>query len=544
MTTLTLALLSAVLAIAAGQQPGGAVTDRPATIHGRVTDKNSGEPIASAVVSLAREDGTERRTMTTNNAGEFRFEGLGPGWYSGMVQAGRFRATHQPAILAMLSGRYRPIELKPGEAVEVDVALQRTLAIDVRVIDEWGDPLSGLLVAADAPGGGRRLSGSMRTTDDLGRIRLFGLVPGSYVICAEPASHARFTASRMSAPRDALLRTCYHPAGDGSAGIVRLEDSERDVEIVMRRGRVATISGRVIDAAGAPVADAMFRMSEFATNGSRGTGARLEPDGTFRIAGVQPGNYAIEVTVGGPDRPEQRRPLEAAFVPLHVDGTDIEDLLVALRRGVDVHGRVTLDDPSATLPPSPGSGLMLFARLAEDRSPGSGSSRMAIVRTDRTFTFEGVFGPRTFDFANVPRGWFVKAVRYHGRDVLDDAVEFKEGGAPSLEVVLSNRGAYVTGRVTDDRGQPVPRARLFAISADVPIPAQLHRGTASASATGEFRIGPLRGGEYYIVALTSAAEMLQMGQWDRIASLISGAERITVGDLEQRAIDLRVTIER
>lgn len=544
MTTLTLALLAAVLAAQAGHPQRLVAADRTATIHGRVTDKSTGRPIARAVVRLARDGGAERQTTTTDDAGEFRFAGLEPGRFSGLVEAGRFRGTHQSSNLATVSGRYRPIEVKAGDVMEVNVALERTVAINVRVTDEWGDPLSGLAVSARAPGTGRDLLIPLRTTDDLGNIRLFGLRPGPHVVCAQAPMHGRSAHPEISSRPEALLRTCFPSADEASAEIVRLEGSDRDVEIVMRRGRVATISGRVIDASGAPVTKALLALTQMATNGSRSIGSHLEPGGSFRLVSVQPGDYAIEVTVGGPDRPEERRPVESAFVPLHVDGTDVEDLVIFLRRGVDVHGRVTLEDPSATLPPSPGSGLMPTARLVDDRSRGRGSAKTAIVRRDRTFTLEGAFGRRVIGLANVPRGWFVKAVRYDGRDVLDEAVEFKAANGPSLEVVLSNRGAYLSGRVTDERGNPVPRARLFAIPADVPLPPWLHRGTTSASAAGDFRLGPLRGGEYFIVALPSSAPMLQMGQWERVTRLTSVADRVTLGDLDERAIDLRLSVER
>lgn len=542
MMALIVTLLASVLAVQAGQLQGTARSDRKATIHGRVTDKGTGEPIARAIVRLSREGSAERQTTTTNDAGEFRFAGLEPGRFSGFVEPGRFRGTHQSSNLAMVSGRYRPIELKAGEAIEVNVALERTLAISVRVIDEWGDPLSGLAVSARTPETGRGMMIPRRTTDDQGHIRLFGLLPGPYQLCAEPPMYGRSAHPQLSSRPEAFLRTCFPSADQAAAEIVRLQGSDRDVEIVMRRGRVATISGRVIDASGAPVGNALFALAQMSSNGSRSIGSHLEPGGTFRIVSVQPGDYAIQVTVGGPDRPEQRRPVESAFVPIHVDGTDIENLVITLRRGVEVHGRVMLEDPSATLPPSQGSGLMVTTRLADDRSPGEGSSRSTIVRKDRTFTLEGVFGRRAIDLANVPRGWFVKAVRYDGREIADDGVEFKATNLP-LEIVLSNRGAYLTGRVTDERGDSVPRARLFAIPAEGPPP-WLHRGTAIASATGDFRLGPLRGGEYFIVALPSSAPALQMGQWERVARLTSVADRVTLGDLDERAIDLRLSVER
>jgi len=56
----------------------------------------------------------------------------------------------------------------------------------------------------------------------------------------------------------------------------------------------------------------------------------------------------------------------------------------------------------------------------------------------------------------VPRGWSVKSIRYDGKEIVDEPTEFNDNSDPSaLEVVLSNRGAVVTGRVVDDSGNAV-----------------------------------------------------------------------------------------
>ena len=65
---------------------------------------------------------------------------------------------------------------------------------------------------------------------------------------------------------------------------------------------------------------------------------------------MRPGAYAIEASIGGPDRPEDRRAREAAFIPIRVADSDAEDLVVTLSKGVDVPGRIVLEDPTQQLP--------------------------------------------------------------------------------------------------------------------------------------------------------------------------------------------------
>lgn len=536
-------LIFALLLQAIAQQPQSEPR-RAAEIHGRVTDKETGQPLARATVRLHSTDGRERFATHTDDAGLFRFTGLPPGEYSGIVDAGEFRATHQMTSLVSLPGPRSTIALKEGERREVNVALTRTFAIAVRVVDEWGEPLSGLGVTAQAADSGRPVQMSWnRTTDDHGRLRVFGLPRGSYVLCAQVQFFASVRPATADRQPGGFLRTCFPSAPDEvDAQPVRIDGSDAgEIEIRMRRGRTFTISGRVVDASGAPAAAPMVSLVKFITNGSMGVGMGVDSEGRFAMANVQPGDFAIEATLGGLYQPDQRRPLEAAFVPIRIDAADVEDLLVQLRRTVDVTGRVTLEDPNARLPPVAGSGLMVRARLAGDRLPGTGSTGHALVEEDKQFTLTGLFGRRTLDVVNVPRGWYVKSIRYGSKEIADEPIEFKDGSdAPALEVLLSSRGAVVTGCAVDDLGDPVPRATILLLSDDGTGTGFRTAATTTATAQGTFKIGPVRRGDYRIVAAPASASPLQEGEWQRAARLAASAERITLGELDERLIDLRV----
>ncbi len=217
---------------------------------------------------------------------------------------------------------------------------------------------------------------------------------------------------------------------------------------------------------------------------------------------------------------------------------------MTMRRTVDVDGRFTPEDPNATVPPALGSGLMISARLADEHLAGQGSGRIAIARQDRTFTLPAMFGSRVIEWLNVPRGWYVKAVKYGDKDVLDEPIEFKGGAnAPQLEVVLSTRGAVITGTAMDDARTPIARANVtllrVASAARLTVAATVTTGT-----TGGFRIGPLRDGEYIIVALPPATPPLERGDWQGLDRLAALGERLTLGDLDTRTMQLRVVSER
>ena len=59
----------------------------------------------------------------------------------------------------------------------------------------------------------------------------------------------------------------------------------------------------------------------------------------------------------------------------------------------------------------------------------------------------------------------MKSIRYRGKDVIDTPTDFGASSDPAeLEIIMSNRGAVLTGRVTDDAGNPVRGARVLVLS--------------------------------------------------------------------------------
>jgi protocatechuate 3,4-dioxygenase beta subunit len=509
-----------------------------AVIRGRVTDKESGAPIARAVVRLASRDAQGQLAVTsTDNDGRYELGGLAAGTYSGFVVAGQHRATHLTGWLG--AGSRGQIVLKAGEArTDVNIALARSLTMTVRVVDEWGEPLAGVRISVkSADTGATQPSPFGRATDDRGRLRISQLEPGRYLVCAQPGTPG---AGALDAPRrERFLATCYpSAASEVQAQPVRLDRDLDEVVIQMRLGRTFRVSGTILDASGAPAQIPFASFTTFESNGSSGTTIAVGADGSFSVANVPPGDYAIDATVGGPDRPEQRQQHEVGFQPVVVDSSDIEGLVVSMARSVEVAGRFVFEETGAPLPKPQGSGLFVSARLAGDELRGSGSSVTAHAGEDRTFLFRRMFGKRVFDVANIPRGWYVKSVRYAGRDIIDDAVELKASTDPSaLEIVLSNRGATVTGRVTDERGDPVRGARVFLLPANAARVSQFP-DYVTTSATGAFRAGPKRAGDYVLVAFGPSGPL--PGDPHRLALLAQAGERITLGDSEERTLDLTV----
>jgi hypothetical protein len=535
---LSFALLQAGPPIANAPAQAGPGTGT-SEIRGRITEKETGRPLVDAIVSLTpAEDQSNRRQTRPDDQGGFQFTKIPAGSYFLMASPGEFRATH-----LMESFRPTPLTLKEGEVrSDANLALPRAHALTVRVLDEWGEPLTGMTVQLASITGGLGFRGSMqRHTDDRGLQRVFPLERGRYVVCAEPG-HTVWSAGSSDGER--FARTCYGADGSPEPVVVGTGDSGI-VEIRMRRSRTFSISGVVLDASGKPASGAVVSLNRFERNRSSGISGAVTTDGRFTMRNILPGDYAITASPGGPVKPGSRfrPPAERAYLPVRVDATDIEGLVVSMVKGVDVAGRIVLEDSSIPFKSEPGwAPPLIQARLADDPLPGYGATVGDVMGADRAFLLEGMFGARTLELLNVPRPWYVKAIRYHDKDITDVPVEFKASSDPSgLEIVLSTRGAVVSGRVLDDRGNPVSDGRVVMFSADPATWLRRYVRSVSISKAGAFQTAPHRRGDYFIVALDASTPPPDYGDRDGFARLAKIAERISLGDEEQLTLDLPLT---
>ena len=285
----------------------------------------------------------------------------------------------------------------------------------------------------------------------------------------------------------------------------------------------------------------MVSFNRFERNSYSGTVVTVR-NGRFSIANVAPGEYAIQASIGGTERPEQRREREEAFVPVHVDSSDVTDIVLTMTKAVVVAGRVTLEQPLPKLPRDPFYGPMLVdARLVGRQLPGMGGSRGASVGEDGVFYLDRMFGTRKLEVFNIPRGWYVKSIQYEGKDIINTPTEFKGSRDPSLlEVVLSNRGGVVSGRVLDERGEPVRGARVILFPANPELWNERQVLGVNVSAGGTFKLGPQRAGDYLVVAFNPSTLAASMMDRERLVRVAPEAERITLREDEERTLELRI----
>jgi len=234
--------------------------DTASVIRGRVTDRESGQAVARAIVTLrAFPPLTAQQNTSSDAEGHFVFADLAPGRYSLVVNPPANTATY----LSQQFGKDRPIdparvqvptpiELRAAETKEADIALWKALAIEGRVLGGYGEPLANIRVVAVQAAMPGIMGAASKTTDDRGAFRLFGLKPGEYRVCAEPTENATVIRS-PDGDRDPRLRTCHANALHESQGqVVVISSADASgIDIRVQRGRVyykgEDVTGRAVD---------------------------------------------------------------------------------------------------------------------------------------------------------------------------------------------------------------------------------------------------------------------------------------------------------
>jgi len=186
-------LLALMFSSSAGDGVSAQQSAATGSLAGVVHDE-AGTPVRLAIVTIRSDAPTITRSVITDDEGRFSFAGL---------PAGRFGLTGEKAAhIENHFGSVRPgrpgtpVALGPGEGKrDIVLELPRGGVITGVVRDPQGRTAAGLTITATPVRGGPllRRGGVAHEihTDDQGRYRLFGLMPGEYFVSA----HSRITAT-------------------------------------------------------------------------------------------------------------------------------------------------------------------------------------------------------------------------------------------------------------------------------------------------------------------------------------------------------------
>ena len=506
-----------------------------ATLRGQVSEKDTGAPMPGAFVALRPIPGGAAIQVLADDRGRFELANVPPGPYELIASAGEHRRTHVATPYRRTNAKGRAeLLILPGDVInDISIALPRAYAISGRVVDDSGVPLANVQMELHIVGtDSRAATGRLQHTDDRGLFRMYGVESGRYALCANPQLGPSFGATS----RTTYARTCYPGAADHRAADEVVVDGAdiMGLEVRLRRQSTFRITGTILTSTGALAPMAAVTLDGGEPGRSFGMSAQVG-GGTFVLGRVTSGTYQLSARLGGFARVGESKSddVEWGATPVEVATADVDGVVLQLKKGVSLRGRVVFEDPPAV---SAAGGIHVRAQgfgISTGMRPESPS---AAVEDNGTFALEGLFGPRVLR-AQTPRGYVVKGVTYRGRDITDVPVEFDGDSGHQAVVVLTNRTGEVAGAITDQQGKPASGAWVFHFPADPARWQGFGEGLRQWVTTGRYRIPDLAAGDYYVIALAHRVSPSRPAEYEQLATL---AERVTLLEHDRRAVDLRL----
>jgi protocatechuate 3,4-dioxygenase beta subunit len=503
---LRLCLFCILLSGYLGAQPTrGSATDAAALsarIEGQVLSQ-AGEPLRKATLRLApyyADHGSNiSYTDTTDDAGKFVFERVLPGRYTLSAERTGFLSQNYGARGATTASPGSVFTLAAGQSMkDLNFKLFPQGVITGRVTDADGDPMPGIQVFAMQMyrvRGQRGLSPTGRAqTDDQGSFRIANLSPGPYYVSADDMQSRVRAQDNAVRPGRVLNRasnvTTYYPDSLDAAGATALQivaGSElRGVDIRMRRERVFSIRGVMIDAAtGKPATTDLSAhlkgTSRSSFDPSWQTSSR--EDGTFELRNLLPGEYVLMASTSN------RGAMAYGREEVSIADSDISGVKLTLEQGVTVTGTVKLEGDG------PPGRLEIFLSEMEG---AYGHAYSAQAKGDGTFELHGIAsGKYAVGTEFRPDGVYLKSVRFGGQDVTHAMLDFTSAVNGSLDILLSPLAAEVSGTVKNKDGAAMTGVEVT-LWPKQGLSKSVYRGTTDQN--GDFRIAGVAPGDYSINA--------------------------------------------
>jgi hypothetical protein len=518
-----------------------------AVLSGRVVATDAGKPLRRALVRASSQETPQGRSVSTDADGRWQLKGLPAGSYRVTVSKGGYVDISYGQVRPFEAGKV--LELADGQTIEkIDVSLPRAGVITGRILDEFGEPLTGARVQPMRyryTGGQRRLVAIAPgdSTDDIGQFRLHGLSPGDYFISAQMSVGLMFGQSDDKVG----YGTTYFPgtAVQTEAQRVRVAVGQEtaQINITMATSRIATISGTAVSSSGRPITRGFLMLASNVGGANMMTmGTSLKPDGSFLFSNISPGEYRIQVQYS--PNPDEVVVLsgapgsESGSVAVTVTGNDITGLTIVTSPGATTSGRVVFEGTAK--PAIAPAALNITAVPVEfGIMPMGGSVR---IRDDWTFEATGLRERRRFRVVNPPQGWYLKSVSHENNDVTDTGLEFAEGQqVGGIEIVLTQRVTDVSGAVQDSRARPITDFVVVAFSSDSSRWGYMTRyvRTVRPNQEGRFSIKGLPPDEYYLIAL-DYLEMGEEGDPEQLEKWKANATRVTLAEGEPKSLTLKL----
>jgi protocatechuate 3,4-dioxygenase beta subunit len=409
---------------------------RPGTgvITGVVVLQADSSPVRRARVSVMSPETRTQRTAITDDAGRFAIASLPPGRYTLSVsKPAHLTSYHGSRIPGRGPGT--PIELAAGQQVTgITMPIQRGGVVSGVVVDAFGQPYPGVrvrLMRFVMRDGDRTLqqigAGGTGTTNDRGAYRLYGIMPGSYVVAVTaPVStttetlqlsaedinaalselqQSQTTSVTESGTQVSTTRRTIAPAPPGTVSqiprsgrplgyaaffypgtpmeheavpvTVTAGEELSGVDVPMQLVPTARIEGTLLAPDGQPATRASLTLMTTIAGATTSRSVRTLPNGRFQAIGVPPGRYTLTARmIQQPPRPPMPPGAPSpAPVALRTQGSQ---LAYWAQQELDINGE-DVNDLSLTLAEAMTiSGRVVFDARTEKPPVGAGAVRVAL----------------------------------------------------------------------------------------------------------------------------------------------------------------------
>lgn len=517
-------------------------------VLGHVYRADTGEPIPKTQVSLLPADDAtmkvaEERTVRTGPDGAFIFTDIPGGNYEIETRHNGYSEfdgslDFEPANVERTN---RKVALKPGQTLQ-DIALHLYPAgiISGQIVDEDQDPIAGLPVMAlriDFKKGGHRsiVAAAQTITDDLGNYRMPDIAPGSYLVRAGGLMQSPMREISLKAGpagRVQYQNTFYPGASSLSeAQAVRVGPlaETRDTRFIVPDERTFTLRGKVLGTvpAKSTVDLDCTTADDIGYNFGNGQSAQADPDGSFRISGLHPGDYTLAANATN-----QGMRSDLGFASIHVSDADVR-ADVEVGHSAEVHGKV--EAPTDVNLRGQKIQLEIFG-------PGFYLLHQS-EELDRTGRFQiktippGVF---TFSLSGSDESVYVKKAVCNGNDY--SAREFTLTAESKLDcdVMLAHDTGAVRGKVTSS-DKPMARAVVVMIPASEELrKVPRYTLTARTDAGGNYKLAAVIPADYLLFAVPSSPDHAYFDLNFVVRNTLN-SERLTVDPGTAHTVDLKLS---
>lgn len=493
----TACLMAVAPLLFAQQLPQAAGETGKCAIEGRVVHYVTGKPVPQASLTLRMpSQSASPRATKADDEGRFSIADLDPGSYTLYAERSGFLKQAYGARSSGESGP--PFKLAPGQRMrDLVFRLIPQAVVTGKVLDDRGEPVDRALVSLLRD---RGASGEPRgTTNDLGEFRMSGVFPGRYLFEASGAARRDSAPPEPGKPVEVLLPTLYPSARDVSgAAPLEIEPGQElsGLTVIMRRGPVYRVRGKIAGATGAHVVTLLLREPAFSSRAARelfayAASSTANPDGSFEISGVRPGSYYLKFARGSSDTFQSS---ELLSVDVTNEDVDLKDLTLLFRGSLIVAGTLRVEGDDKRIPVSSKVSL----RTASPR--GSSDIRAVSPRPDGSFRFTGLVSPGSYyiQLLQSPPDFYVKSVRMGDQEVRDSGLDLT-GGQATITILLGAKPATVTGTVKLD---DTPASGMWvALVPDQYVPSgPTELRTATSDQNGHVRFAGVPPGEYRLYA--------------------------------------------